>query len=182
MAYRQVKDWITVNHKHVPIYEGESKQDAINRSIAKDNESKRQSDIKRNKDEADDRKGIKNKYVKDYRGYIDVDKSDIKRLYHWVEDDKRAEFVDKNGIVTDDQGLLYLSDRPLYETKPFLKNKGHLYEVTIDKGNKGDISDWRWFWYDDNGEEFDSDHQYDKKNPYFISTSDIPKKYLKKIF
>ena len=45
MAEREIKDWITVNGKHVPIYEGESKEQAYNRSIAKANEDKRQSDI-----------------------------------------------------------------------------------------------------------------------------------------
>ena len=38
MAEREVKGWFTLNGKHIPIFEGESKQDAVNRSIAKDNE------------------------------------------------------------------------------------------------------------------------------------------------
>lgn len=120
--------------------------------------------------------GTTNSYVKDMRGYIDVSKSDIKKLYHWVENDEVADFVDKNGIVTDDQGLLYLSDAPLFN------DRGHLYEVTIDSTIKDVISDWREFWYDDNGKEFDSDHQYNKNNPYFISTSNIPRKLLRRVW
>ena len=53
MAERQVKDWITIDGNHVPIYEGESKQDAFNRSVALMNENKKKADIERNKQEAD---------------------------------------------------------------------------------------------------------------------------------
>lgn len=45
MQDKQVKDWITLNGQHIPIYENESKDDAVNRSIAKMNEEKKQSDI-----------------------------------------------------------------------------------------------------------------------------------------
>lgn len=45
MAQREVKQWITINGVHVPIFEGESKEDAVNRAIAKKNEDKKQSDI-----------------------------------------------------------------------------------------------------------------------------------------
>ena len=50
---RQVKDWITIKGNHIPIYEGESKQDAVNRYTAKSNEDKKQTDIAKNKQEAD---------------------------------------------------------------------------------------------------------------------------------
>ena len=53
MAKKEPVNWITVNGKHVPIFEGESKQDAYNRAIAKENESKKSEDIKRNKAQAD---------------------------------------------------------------------------------------------------------------------------------
>lgn len=36
---KEVKQWITVNGVHVPIFDGESKADAINRAIARKNES-----------------------------------------------------------------------------------------------------------------------------------------------
>ena len=53
MAQKEPKDWITVNGKHVPIYEGESKQDAFNRAVAKDNENKKKSDIAKRQKEVD---------------------------------------------------------------------------------------------------------------------------------
>ncbi len=53
MSERKVKTWFTMNGKHIPIFEGESKQDAVNRSIVKDNEDKKQEGIQRNKEEAD---------------------------------------------------------------------------------------------------------------------------------
>lgn len=52
MSERKITGWFTMNGKHIPIFEGESKADAVNRSIAKDNEDKKQADIQRNKDEA----------------------------------------------------------------------------------------------------------------------------------
>lgn len=53
MAERQVKQWITIDGNHVPIYEGESKQDAFNRSVAMMNENKKKVDIERNQKEAE---------------------------------------------------------------------------------------------------------------------------------
>ena len=35
MAEKQVKSWITVNGKHIPIFEGESKEDAVKRATNK---------------------------------------------------------------------------------------------------------------------------------------------------
>jgi len=53
MAERQVKDWITVNGQHIPIFEGESKDDAYNRAVAQHNEDVKDSQIKKNKAQAD---------------------------------------------------------------------------------------------------------------------------------
>lgn len=50
---REVVDWFTMNGKHIPIFEGESKQDAINRSVADVNEDKRAVDMAKNKQVAD---------------------------------------------------------------------------------------------------------------------------------
>lgn len=44
--------WITLNGRHIPLYEGESKQDAVNRFIANSNEDKRQAEIRRNSEQA----------------------------------------------------------------------------------------------------------------------------------
>jgi len=53
MSERKIVDWFTMNGKHVPIYEGESKQDAVNRSIVNDNEDKKSAQISKNKAQAD---------------------------------------------------------------------------------------------------------------------------------
>ena len=53
MANKEPKDWITVNGRHIPIYEGESKQDAYNKAVVKMNEDKKKADIERNKKESD---------------------------------------------------------------------------------------------------------------------------------
>ena len=44
MADREPKYWITVNGKHVPIYDGESKQDAYNRAIKSEEEKAKSSE------------------------------------------------------------------------------------------------------------------------------------------
>lgn len=75
---REIKDWVTVNHKHIPIYEGESKQDVVHRVIAKDNENKKQKDIERNQKEAN-RVGHKtklNKSVNDSMYGVHLEHSD----------------------------------------------------------------------------------------------------------
>lgn len=59
MSQKEVKEWITINHNHIPIYKGESRQDAYNRSIALMNENKKNTDIERNKQEADKLNGKK---------------------------------------------------------------------------------------------------------------------------
>ena len=59
MAQKEPKDWITVNGKHIPIYEGESKQDAYNKAVAKMNEDKKAADIAKRKAEVDKLNGKK---------------------------------------------------------------------------------------------------------------------------
>lgn len=49
----KVVDWITVNGQHVPLLEGDSKEGAVNRAIAKFNSDKRDSDIQKNKEQAE---------------------------------------------------------------------------------------------------------------------------------
>ena len=50
---REIVGWITVNGAKVPLFKGESKEDAINRHIAKENETKKANDIAKNKEQAD---------------------------------------------------------------------------------------------------------------------------------
>ena len=86
MAERKVIDWFTMNGKHIPIYEGESKEDAVNRSIAKDNEDKKQADIARNKAQADK---LNNKQT-------DTKPFDIKSLGELKDADDLHEFIREN--------------------------------------------------------------------------------------
>ena len=53
MAEREIIGWFTVNGVHRPIYEGESKEDAYNREVATLNEKTKQSQIAKNKEQAD---------------------------------------------------------------------------------------------------------------------------------
>lgn len=57
MADRQPVGWITVNGVHVPIFDGESKQDAINRSIAENNAATKEKQIAENKRQSDKMNG-----------------------------------------------------------------------------------------------------------------------------
>lgn len=57
MSEREIKGWITVNGVHVPLFEGESKKDAISRAIAETNESDKERQIARNKEQADQLNG-----------------------------------------------------------------------------------------------------------------------------
>lgn len=50
MSEKKITGWFTINGKHIPIYEGESKKDALNRSVAKQNENKKNSDIEKKQD------------------------------------------------------------------------------------------------------------------------------------
>lgn len=60
---REIKAWITINGKHVPIFEGESKTDAVKRATSKTDTQKqidkdqddKEKQIARNKKEKDDR-------------------------------------------------------------------------------------------------------------------------------
>ena len=50
---REVEKWITVNGKHIPVFKGESTNDAYNRVVAKDNEDIKQKQIAKRKEETD---------------------------------------------------------------------------------------------------------------------------------
>lgn len=112
MAQREIKDWITVNGKHIPIFDGESKQDAINRSIAKDNEDKKKSDIAKSQAERDKLNG------KDTSKKDDKD-DDI--------DDSIKKSLDKMGISTDQYKKEYI---------PLVKNYERLRDMYYDMDDK----------------------------------------------
>ena len=62
MADREPVGWFTMNGKRVPIFEGESKADAINRSIAKRNSDIREKQIAKNKEQSDKARGAQKPY------------------------------------------------------------------------------------------------------------------------
>lgn len=92
MAEKQVKDWITVNHKHIPIYDGESKQDAVNRAIAKDNEEQKAKQIENNKKQAEQASG-KSKLT---NNQSTIESFDIKSLGDLKDADDLHEFIQEN--------------------------------------------------------------------------------------
>lgn len=53
MAEREIERWITVNGARVPIFNGESQKDAVNRAIAKENEKNKEQQIAKNQEERD---------------------------------------------------------------------------------------------------------------------------------
>ena len=59
MAKREVKDWITVNGQHIPLYEGDTKDKAVARYIANKNEDTKNKQIAENQKQADDASGKK---------------------------------------------------------------------------------------------------------------------------
>jgi len=65
-----VKDWITVNGQHIPIMEGQSKKEAVDKALANqkrvdDEEDRKQKQISASKKEADEKNGKKNEYDRD---------------------------------------------------------------------------------------------------------------------
>lgn len=50
---KEVKKWITIHGVHIPIYDGESEHDALNRAVSEFNEKKKNSQIAKNKEQAD---------------------------------------------------------------------------------------------------------------------------------
>ena len=53
MAQKEPERWITVNGRHIPVYEGETKDQAVNRYIAKQNEETKEKQIAKHKEQAD---------------------------------------------------------------------------------------------------------------------------------
>ncbi len=83
MATKEIKQWITINGVHVPIYEGETKADAAKRAIFKQKEN-----IKKN--ESDKEKDIaRNQANKDKANYTDKIKEAYKNAW-----DKKSDYAD----------------------------------------------------------------------------------------
>ena len=84
MAEKKVVGWFTSKGKHIPIFEGESKQDAMNRFIAKENEDKKNADIKKNKAAADTASGKSSGLVADGKKHI-VSGEDAIKIFETLE-------------------------------------------------------------------------------------------------
>lgn len=65
MVERKVTGWFTMNGKHIPIFEGESKQDAVIRAVVKANEDKKNIQIAKNKEQVDKIKSAKSVNLSD---------------------------------------------------------------------------------------------------------------------
>lgn len=107
---------------------------------------------------------------------------EIKYLYHAVFTEESYEFVKKNGIKRDRDGWVYLSKYPIIKRNhnPWsVNNTVAVFKVRIPDNNL--LYDWRELWCDEDGNEIDMDHQYDKDNPYYMYEGDIPKEYIEEI-
>lgn len=90
---REPKEWITVNGIHIPIYEGETKAQAINRHIIEKNEETKEKQIEANKKQADelsakkkkpDEKDTKQKQLEIIQKYNPKDPK-INKQATWIE-------------------------------------------------------------------------------------------------
>lgn len=127
MAERKIKQWITINGVHVPIYEGESKEDAAKRAISKAQENRKkdddqkEKDIQKNKDArqrleesnalVDEQNEIINKYGADSpeyaafkkkaKAYIEKDKAERAQEAANKESKSSADKSEQKGGVSD---------------------------------------------------------------------------------
>lgn len=90
-------------------------------------------------------------------------------LYHSVFNQKSYNYVLRNGIEADDQGWVYLSEKPY-------KGAYKTFQVTVPDETL--LYDWEDFWLDDDGNEIDFDHVYDPNNKYYMYYGNIPRDYV----
>lgn len=147
---KEIKDWITVNHKHVPIYDGESKQDAVNRAIAKSNEDKKQSDIAKNQRQVDkvvQAKKKSNKLEDRLKGdallnaqdtieelranEADVDSNGYVTVYHRTNDSSYNDIL-KSGIMRAKEDGVFFSTKRDGQAEGF-GNKVLVLKIPVEK-------------------------------------------------
>ena len=95
MAKKEPKAWITVNGQHIPIYDGESRQDAYNRAVAKHNEDVKQKQIDANKKQSDDAVKAGSNSGTNYQGKGQYAKAQSKGISAEVMYSKINELSDK---------------------------------------------------------------------------------------
>ena len=104
MENREPVAWITVNGNHVPLFEGESKQDAVNRSVAERNEAAKEKQIARNKAEADVLNGKTKGMMKTIQDKLSQPKPDYDDIANDINDNTETggyfSTTDKDGKVT----------------------------------------------------------------------------------
>ena len=88
-----------------------------------------------------------------------------KVLYHSVTSEAKRDFVLKNGIKADSDGMIYLSEKPL-------ESNLYKYSFKVKVPDVSKLHDWREVWSDSD------DKEYDPNNPYYIYEGDIPKQYI----
>lgn len=93
-------------------------------------------------------------------------------LYHSVFNKRSLDFVLENGIIADDQGFVYLAEKPF-------DNAYATFIVTVP--NEDNLYDWEDFWLDADGNEIDFDHEYNPNNKYYIYIGDIPLEYAEQV-
>jgi hypothetical protein len=86
-----------------------------------------------------------------------------KVLYHSVSNERKRDFVLQNGIKSDEDGMVYLSKKPI-TTTPYK----YSFKVKVPDMNK--LWDWDEIW--GNGGD---DKENDPNNPYYVYEGDIPK-------
>ena len=86
MAQREVENWITINGKHIPIFKGESKQDAYNRAVAKDNEDKKNADISKRQKEIDKLNGYKKGSIESIQEQLKSSNPDYNKIAEEIND------------------------------------------------------------------------------------------------
>jgi len=90
-----VKAWITINGQHIPIMEGQSKDDAIKNFTARQNEVKKENDEKQRQIDASKKQAEIQKRAEDKNASM-IDNFDIKSLGPLKDADDVDEFIDKN--------------------------------------------------------------------------------------
>lgn len=103
----------------------------------------------------------------------------VKYLYHWTNTKENRDSILENGLWTDSDGFIYLSEKPFNETRSDWEGQGYVFKVKIP--DHDNLYYWEDFWCDEDGNEVDDDHQADPDNQYYIYMDEIPKEYVKEI-
>jgi 3'-phosphoadenosine 5'-phosphosulfate (PAPS) 3'-phosphatase len=111
--------WVTINGRHVLIKDGESATDAINRSIAEQNEATKESQIAKAKAEAD---ALNNVDERDPKIMKYIPKKLAKRVTEaWVEEE--VDYNEKTGKMDNRYWIVIDGEEHCYNNLAFMKWK-----------------------------------------------------------